>query len=254
MKLVFDDSIPSLGFKAKTIKKSTFVKASVELAAMDLNSSGSGNIQFNRYLFNSRCQDVSETCEDFAKDLIRLGNAINADENQIVDRFIAGLSNDNSRMSILNHGEVSLHMALSLAKENLHETVLYTEHVPVTSVDGQSYQVIVMPSQDLPATITDEPPKDDTVDEDFNQAKFPIGGDANEGHMNYSKTVVPDSYAKKNAAKREERQPSSCSLCDFKCVTKVLMKLHYKTIHGNSVPTEFDTIKCSECRVPFLTK
>ena len=221
---------------------------------MDLNPSSSGNIQFNRYLFNSRCQDVSETLEDFAKDLIRLGNAINADENQIVDRFIAGLSNDNSRMSILNHGEVSLHMALSLAKENLHETVLYTEHVPVTSVDGQSYQVIVMPSQDLPTTITDEPTKDDTVDEDFNQAKFPIGGDVNEKHMNYSKTVVPDSFAKKNAAKREERQPANCTLCDFKCVTKVLMKLHYKTVHGNSVPTEFDTEKCSECGVPFLTK
>ena len=57
-------------------------------------------------------------------------------------------------MGILNHSETNLQMALNLAKENEHETVLYTEHVPVTSVGGSgtfdSYQVIVMPSQDLP--------------------------------------------------------------------------------------------------------
>ena len=58
---------------------------------MDLNiSEGSATFQFNKYLFNSRVQEVNETIEDFVKDLIRLGSSINAQESQIVDRFIAG--------------------------------------------------------------------------------------------------------------------------------------------------------------------
>ena len=85
-------------------------------------------------------------------------------------------------MGILNHSETNLQMALNLAKENEHETVLYTEHVPVTSGSGNytsgsgtfdSYQVIVMPSQDLqPGSAleaSDEPKHILPSTEDFNQ-------------------------------------------------------------------------------------
>ena len=66
-------------------------KVSNKLVTMDLNiSEGSATLQFHKYLFNSRVQEVNETIEDFAKDLIRLGTSINANETQIVDRFIAG--------------------------------------------------------------------------------------------------------------------------------------------------------------------
>ena len=66
---------------------------------MDLNLSGSHT--FNKYIFNSRKQEDNESFQDFANTLVNLGNAIGADENQIVDRFIAGLKNDSSRIGIL---------------------------------------------------------------------------------------------------------------------------------------------------------
>lgn len=66
---------------------------------MDLNLSGS--YSFNKYLFNSRKQEDNESIQDFANALVNLGNTIGADENQIVDRFIAGLKKDSSRLGIL---------------------------------------------------------------------------------------------------------------------------------------------------------
>ena len=129
---------------------------------------------------------------------------------------------------------------------------MYTEHVPVTSTGTfGGYQVIVMPSQDLPTTLEATKHIDD-----FNEPKFPI--DPNEGQMNFSKLVVVNSFAKKNAVKRDTRAQLICTNCDFKCVTPVLMKLHHKTIHANnaqcSMPEEYKTEVCSECKVSFLTK
>jgi hypothetical protein len=70
---------------------------------MDLNVSEPTNFNntFNKYLFNSKKQEDSETIEDFANALTRLGSNIGADEHQVIDRFIAGLLNDNARMGIL---------------------------------------------------------------------------------------------------------------------------------------------------------
>ena len=66
---------------------------------------------------------------------------------------------------------------------------MYTEHVPVTSTGTfGGYQVIVMPSQDLPPTLEATKHIDD-----FNEPKFPI--DPNEGQMNFSKLVVVNSFA-----------------------------------------------------------
>lgn len=166
-------------------------------------------------------------------------------------------------MGILNHSETNLQMALNLAKENEHETVLYTEHVPVTSVGGapsgnilDSYQVIVMPSQDLPPGSALEGSVESskhilsTTAEDFNQAKFPT--DPNEGNLNYSKLVLVNSFAKKNAEKRDSRSQLMCSRCSFHCLTPVLMKIHQKTFHADF--KFVDESSCKQCNVSFLTK
>ena len=69
---------------------------------MDLNLSEGLQIRaFQKYIFNSRKQEDNETIEDFANTLTRLGANIGADEQIIVDRFIAGLKNDSARLGIL---------------------------------------------------------------------------------------------------------------------------------------------------------
>ena len=69
---------------------------------MDLNLSEGLQIRaFQKYIFNSRKQEDNETIEDFANTLTRLGANIGAEEQTIVDRFIAGLKNDSARLGIL---------------------------------------------------------------------------------------------------------------------------------------------------------
>lgn len=69
---------------------------------MDLNLSSEGSsYALNKYIFNSRKQEDNETIEDFANALTRLGANIGAEEQNIVDRFVAGLKNDSSRLGIL---------------------------------------------------------------------------------------------------------------------------------------------------------
>lgn len=69
---------------------------------MDLNLSSEGSsYSLNKYIFNSRKQEDNETIEDFANALTRLGANIGAEEQSIVDRFVAGLKNDSSRLGIL---------------------------------------------------------------------------------------------------------------------------------------------------------
>ena len=62
------------------------------------------NETYERYIFNSRKQEDNETIEDFANTLTRLGANIGAEEQTIVDRFIAGLKNDSARLGILQVG------------------------------------------------------------------------------------------------------------------------------------------------------
>ena len=72
---------------------------------MDLNLSEGLQIRaFQKYIFNSRKQEDNETIEDFANTLTRLGANIGAEEQTIVDRFIAGLKNDSARLGILQVG------------------------------------------------------------------------------------------------------------------------------------------------------
>ena len=70
----------------------------------------------------------------------------------------------------------------------------------------------------------------------------------------YSKLVVVNSFAKKNASRRDIRNQISCSNCNFRCVTPILMKLHYKTVHTNVITEEYKTESCAECKVSFLTR
>ena len=72
---------------------------------MDLNLSEGLQIRaFQKYIFNSRKQEDNEAIEDFANTLTRLGANIGAEEQTIVDRFIAGLKNDSARLGILQVG------------------------------------------------------------------------------------------------------------------------------------------------------
>ena len=131
---------------------------------MDLNLSGT--LTFNKYIFNTRKQEDNETIQDFANALVNLGNTVGADENLIVDRFVAGLKNDSARLGILQapNEPFSLEVAVSLAKNNDQEAVLYTDQdtitVPVTAISNATtfdgYQVIVMPSD---SRINDVTPK-----------------------------------------------------------------------------------------------
>ena len=72
---------------------------------MDLNLSSDhgGGMQtaFHKFIFNSRKQEDNESIEDFASALNRLGINARADEQAIIDRFIAGLKNDSARFGIL---------------------------------------------------------------------------------------------------------------------------------------------------------
>ena len=86
---------------------------------MDLNLSGS--YAFNKYIFNSRKQEDNESIQDFANALVNLGNTIGADENQIVDRFIAGLKNDSSRLGILQ-----VHQILKIRRKKIVKVCLHS--------------------------------------------------------------------------------------------------------------------------------
>ena len=104
-------------------------------------------------------------------------------------------------------------------------------------------------------TASDEPKHILPTNEDFNQAKFPT--DPNEGNLNYSKLVLVNSFAKKNAEKRDSRSQLLCSRCSFHCLTPVLMKIHHKTFHSDFkfVDEEYETESiCKQCNVSFLTK
>jgi len=218
---------------------------------MDLNLSEGLQIRaFQKYIFNSRKQEDNETIEDFANTLTRLGANIGADEQIIVDRFIAGLKNDSARLGILQapNEPFNLEMALSIAKNHEHETILYTEQaetisVPVTSMPNSAegfdgYQVIVMPSHE---PILDPKPL----------VKYPSA--PNEGSLHYSRVLL-NSYAKKSASLRENRKQLECNQCSFKCLTPMLMSLHYIHHHNQGETNIHKNVSCEECQAKFLTK
>ena len=144
-------------------------------------------------------------------------------------------------------------MALSIAKNHEHETILYTEQaetisVPVTSISNSTdtfdgYQVIVMPSHepilDTKSILHSKP-----------IVKFP--STPLQGNLNYSRILL-NSYAKKSASLREGRKQLECEQCSFKCLTPMLMSLHYIHHHQNET-SAYKSVACVECNAKFLTK
>ena len=238
---------------------------------MDLNISNSHAV--NKYIFNSRKQEINESIDDFATALSRLGSSIGYEEHQIIDRFVAGLANDNSRMGILQaHDEpYSLEMAVSMAKSNEHETIMYsaddqaisvTETSVATAGQFEGYQVIVMQNQDpvVLDTLTGKSTKiEDHQTYTSNETVSGLFLDMFKiKHFLFQALVHqyasnPVTFAKKSAALRECKRQLECSTCGFKCMTPLLMNSHCWTVH-NFVNEGSKVHFCDECTSRFITR